>query len=138
MAKDVDLIRTAEHVHGVKSAAAFRNEQRRYLNRRNRARAWEPRRDPFKSKDSPLVFIASGKWLIRCTNCGNAPAVAPTFALACCFECGAIYEGVSLPPDAAAIAALLVQRPDRHTRRWYPSQTLDELRAENAAMGIGV
>jgi hypothetical protein len=65
--------------------------------------------------------------------------VDPDWRLACCLECGAVYEGSTLllPADLAAIVAALVVRPDAATRAWIAPQTAGDLLAENTARGIG-
>jgi hypothetical protein len=65
--------------------------------------------------------------------------VAPEWrGLACCYECGAIYERLELPAKADEIERLLVARPDLQTRNWRQGETVADLHAENRAHGIGV
>jgi hypothetical protein len=128
-------IMTPLHVHGVRTAAEYRAKQRAYIsNGRTQAPAlnW---RDPWLSTETTDVIILAGKWLCWCT-CGNYPSVHPDWRLACCFECGAVYENLSVPADAAAIAAVLAKRPRVANRAWVPPQSLDELRDENRARGL--
>jgi hypothetical protein len=40
--------------------------------------------------------------------------------------------------DKAAIVGVLWARPEMENRNWYPWETLDSLRADNVAHGIGV
>ena len=66
-------------------------------------------------------------------------SVDPDWRLACCLECGAVYEGavLLLPSDRPAIVAALVQRPQAATRAWIAPQSAADLLAENVAQGIG-
>jgi hypothetical protein len=46
----------------------------------------------------PDVFLESDDVLrLKCSRCGNYPAVDPEWALGCCYECGLIYSDVTLP-----------------------------------------
>lgn len=126
---------TPLHVHGARSAADYRAKQKLYI---AAARASMPAlnwRDPWPATERPDVLIAAGKWLVPCA-CGNFPSVHPGWRLACCFECGAVYEDLVIPADAVAIAAVLVRRPRIQERGWIAPQTVDHLRAENVAHGL--
>jgi len=126
---------TPLHVHGVRTAAEYRAKQRQYIATARLAMPALNWRDPWLSLDHPDVLIASGKWLVWCA-CGNYPSVDPVARLACCFECGAIYEQLTMPIEADAIAAVLVKRPRIGTRTWIAPQTVDDLREENRANGL--
>jgi hypothetical protein len=82
------------------------------------------------------VFVAGGRWQLRCTTpeCGNCPAVQPEWGLALCWDCGAIYEGLSVP-DAEAIERVLLRRLMVH-RNWMPPETVADLERENLAHGL--
>lgn len=130
-----DEIMTPLHVHGVRSPAEYRQKQRMYI---ASARMQAPGlrwRDPWLSLEHPDVLIAAGKWLVWC-ECGNYPSVHPEWRLACCFECGAIYEDLVVPPEAIEIARVLSRRPKIQNRAWLAPQTLDDVRAENVEHGI--
>ncbi len=81
---------------------------------------------------SPLV--RHGVWKIAC-SCGEHPVYSPEWGLACCFHCGAVYDGIPLPPMLAEIERLLLLRPVMVHRNWCPPETVDDLRAENLAHG---
>jgi hypothetical protein len=55
--------------------------------------------------------------------------------MALCFECGAMYEGLTLPDDFDEIEQILTQRPHARFMHWT-NETLDELRAENIERGF--
>jgi len=122
------------HVHGVSTPEGYRALQTAALaalatrHLRRAAQPWiclAPR----------TVYVAMGKWLLRCV-CGNAPAVDPEWRLACCLECGAIFEHVDVPDDWRAIEAALHKRPATRTQAWVPGETVADLEAENAAHGV--
>ena len=52
-------------------------------------------------------------------------------------ECGAVYENLTIPPDAVAIEETLVQRPDKY-RHYDPTRgdTVDTLKQENINAGL--
>lgn len=126
---------TPLHVHGVRTEADYRALQSQFIARGRQVRPALQWRDPWVCADQPDVFVAGGKWLVACA-CGNAPSVSPEWRLALCFECGAIYEGVTMPPDAAAIEAVLSRRPHPINRAWRRPETVEDLQRENAAHGV--
>ncbi|OFW37660.1 MAG: hypothetical protein A3J29_06195 [Acidobacteria bacterium RIFCSPLOWO2_12_FULL_67_14b] len=95
------------------------------------------RAEPWPAPDGMAAVIYGGKWIVECP-CGEIPMASPAWDEARCFECGAIYRRLALPADREAIEALLLQRPTAVTRTWLPGEPLDDLRAQNAAHGIGV
>jgi hypothetical protein len=128
-------IMTPVHLHGVRDALEYRAKQRAYITNGRRTAPALNWRDPWLSLEKPEVLILAGKWICWC-ECGNYPSVHPLWRLACCFECGAIYEGLTMPADAEVIAAVLAKRPRIATRAWLPPQSVEELRAENRAQGL--
>lgn len=125
------------HVHGARTEAEYRQQQRDKL---AQGRHFHPQfewPEPWLSKQIPPVFIAGGKWMVTCA-CGNCPSVHPDWRLALCFECGAIYEGVTIPGNAKDIEAVLVERPHPSNRAWLPNETVDDLIAQNVAHGAKV
>lgn len=72
------------------------------------------------------AYINAGRWVARCHWCSTAKAVAmltrPDWGIACCFECGAVYNrGSVIFPDAellAAVVPLLLKRPSRDHQNW--------------------
>lgn len=45
----------------------------------------------------PDVFLEADDVLRLKCSCGNYPVVDPEWALACCYECGLIYDDVTIP-----------------------------------------
>ena len=131
----VHTLMTPVHVHGIRTAEEYRALQRRHLHQVRMARpAWNVP-DPQLATEHPPVIVSGGKWLIVCP-CGNGPSVHPEWALALCFDCGKVYEGLTMPEDAAGIEAALMQRPHLWQRQWAPGETVGDLLAENAALGV--
>lgn len=87
--------------------------------------------------------VDANTWLIDC-DCGAGNATDPDWGVACCFGCGAIHTQVIFPADADLIAAVLTVRPRVLGRGWEPAgyrgrerdQTVDDLLAENASLGL--
>lgn len=97
---------------------------------------------PWVSSVHPPVFVSGGMWQVRCATpgCGNAPMVSPEWRVALCWDCGAVYEGLAIPADAAEIERVLVLRQHLGWRNWnWPmldgSESVDVLRAQNLEMG---
>jgi len=130
-----DEIMTPLHLHAARSPLEYRAKQRAYITNGRLSMPALNWRDPWLSLEKPEVVILAGKWICWC-ECGNYPSVHPEWRLACCFECGAIYEGLLVPEDATAIAAVLAKRPRLGNRAWIPPQTVEDLRAENRAHGL--
>lgn len=130
-------IMTPRHVHGVRTAAEYRERQAAAIASWRQHYPSLPWRTPWRyDGEPPPVFVSGGKWLIECA-CGNCPSVAPEWGgLACCFECGAIYEGCVMPEHAAEIARALAKRPRLIQRYWRPGLTIDDLQRENALLGV--
>jgi hypothetical protein len=125
-------------LHNVRTADAYRAAQAAQIKegrRRHPALHW---RDPFTytGPDRVVILVTGGAWKVVCPDCGNAPAYDPEWQLACCFECGARFEGLAPPADAAQIEALLMARPRVSTRNWMPRDTIADLVAENRAHGV--
>lgn len=90
----------------------------------------EPRR---VTEGAPIV--RQGRWLIACA-CGNYPSYDPAWQLAICFDCAAVYC-VRPPAGWAEIEACLMRRSDARNRNVEINETLDDLRRENDAHGLG-
>lgn len=83
---------------------------------------------------SGYPLVRHGIWKLAC-SCGEHPVYSPEWRLACCFYCGAVYEGVEPPPAMAEIERVLLLRPQMTTRNWCHPETVDDLRQENADHG---
>jgi len=80
--------------------------------------------------------VSDSCWQLVCP-CGNYPSYDPTWQLACCYSCGAIYRQ---PPPAEweLVQQVLIQRKKHHQRHWLVGETLADLIAENLAHGDAV
>lgn len=133
-----DVIMTPVHTLGIRNAEEYATRQRQEI---AKGRANLPAlnwRNPWPSPDKAKAFISGGRWVVACTTsgCANAPLTHPDWKVARCFECGAVYEDVEFPEQIAEISALLVKRPYPANRNWTPGESVEELRAENAAFGV--
>ena len=129
------VIMTPVHVHGARSEREYEAIQRRLISQGRMAFPSLNWRDPWESADTTGVFIAGGKWLIRC-ECRNAPSVHPEWKTARCMECGAVYRDIEMPANASEIEAVLVVRPHPANRAWLWPESVEDLRAENIAHGL--
>lgn len=139
MARTYDyIIGPAEgHAHqGVKSPETYLKVQAAYLTINSSANVDDAVPHEATAEEvaaAGLPQVSFGQWVMRC-GCGNAPSVSVAWDLACCFECGAIYRGLSFPPDRAQIERVLVARKRQH-RNWEAPETLADLIADNVANG---
>lgn len=80
------------------------------------------------------AYINHGRWVIDCPNCnGGILAVANEVQ---CKECGRTYKA-KFPSDREQAEHVLAQRPVAN-QNWLPdSETVSDLKAENALRGIG-
>ena len=124
---------TPVEVHGVRSDADYLRRQRRLLSDWARLDPTTAR-EPFEA-GSAVVEISGWKWIVWCA-CGDAPSASPAWDLARCCRCGAVYRGLVWPAGREALCAVLRVRPGRATRTWHSGETLERLRAENAAHGL--
>ena len=124
-------------IHNARTPEDYQRLQERYLRDLNTRVPIVPKRAPWLVVGTlPPVYVAMGKWVIRC-QCGNAPSVHPDWKLARCFECGAVYQGLEMPEQAREIEAVLLLRPLQR-RGWRPTETLAQLQEENRQHSLGV
>lgn len=90
------------------------------------------------SVDQPRPYVEAWKWVVHCTtpDCDNRPMLG--WGIACCFDCGAVYQGLVLPDDAPEIERLLGLRPKRSQQTWLLTETLGDLADQNLSIGVGV
>lgn len=89
--------------------------------------------------EMPVVGrIDDNRWIVDC-ECGAGNNVDLDRSLARCCGCGAIHTVVVMPDNItkAGIEAELLKRPMTNTRFWFPSETVDDLIAQNRRRGIG-
>lgn len=89
--------------------------------------------------DLPVIArIEHGRWLVNCVNCVVIGAMThPVWRVACCAECGCLMRRVIVPEDFDLIERVLLERPQRMTQSWLPTQTCADLRTENIEHGVG-
>jgi hypothetical protein len=80
--------------------------------------------------------INHGRWVALC-DCGAGMAIDPDWPEARCFGCGTVHHVIVVPADRATIETVLLARPPQH-RHWAPTETVDDLRAENRRHGVMV
>lgn len=119
-------MKTPLEVHGVRTPAEYRAAQTAYLRKLRVARPYLYLGDPHVVTPNPPVEVVHGKWIVRCTQwrvdrvCGDLVSVHPDWQLGCCFACGAIYEHIEMPENAAEIDATLSAAQDIRARNWSP------------------
>lgn len=132
----VPFIYTARENHGVKSADDYVRKQSGFIARlakRGARFVVHDVVDPVEGR------IDANRWLVDCV-CGNCCATDPTWGIACCYACGAIYRSVTFPAneERQQVESLLVERKDLMDRAWAPGETLVDLVAENVSIGADV
>ena len=80
-------------------------------------------------------YVNVGRWVADCP-CGAGVALTPGDGRAWCFQCGAVFSAVAWPKNAATIDRLLSARPVERNRNWRASETVEDLRAQNAEHGV--
>ena len=95
---------------------------------------------PWTSDKSVVACVNQGRWLALCTSCGEGMLTRPDWGIACCAQCGAVYNEslVVFPEDASEISQILCLRPERNSQNWLLPETVADLHDENVAHGIGV
>ena len=84
-------------------------------------------------KGKPVVaYVNHDRWVADCV-CGGAELVSPGEPMLC-GSCGTTSK-VGFPKDAQMIEKLLTVR-EPPARNWFPSETADELLAQNIENGI--
>lgn len=78
--------------------------------------------------------INHGRWLADCLSCGQGMFTRPDWRIACCGECGAVYNGVIFPPRLDEIVLVLLARPDRRNHNW-DGESVWKLKLENRLHG---
>jgi hypothetical protein len=84
--------------------------------------------------------INHGRWIADCPHCSGALVVSrtdPYFWCPACRMAQSGWQAVKFPGEADEIEAVLMKRPDKRTRNWYPGETVEALERENAEHGIG-
>lgn len=95
------------------------------------------------------AFVNDGRWLVRCPSCPTyeyASVKDPVFMCCGCgnYANGGRYYAVVFPAEREEVERLLLRRspgPARGTsssdRNFAPGETLEDLRAQNVALGVG-
>lgn len=88
---------------------------------------------------STAAYVNHGRWLADCPACGRAQLQSYDDHRLYCPACdnggSGSWARVVWPANAAALEAVLLQRPVPDTRNWTPGETLEALRVENEAHG---
>lgn len=93
----------------------------------------------WQSAGVALARINWGRWIADCPVCSGAMVVSRKDPWFWCPECGQSgWRQVEFPENADEIEEILVKRPDKRVRNWFPGETVAQLEAENSGHGIGV
>lgn len=80
---------TPVELHGARDTAHYRELHRLFIAKHFRL---TPRVAPF----NPPALLDGGALRIKC-GCGNYAIVDPVGRIACCYQCGLVYENVEIP-----------------------------------------
>lgn len=130
----VPFIVSAREQHGVTSAEDYLAKHAAFLDKKAKTGA------RFAVHDSAVevtAWVGFNEWLVQC-ECGAGNATDPAWGLACCYGCGAIHRLVTFPDDPAAIERALAARVKPSDRHWLPTESVDDLLAQNADASPGV
>lgn len=85
------------------------------------------------------------RWIARCPDCpgGSSYVWIAGPHVMFCLACGnrtlsGRWRPVVVPAERAEIERLLLLRPQSSQRAWLPGESLEQLREENAALGLEV
>ena len=109
----------------VRSKEMFLGWHAEQIQSRNIARVWAA---PGHVK--LLAHINHGRWLVHCAACPQAMWTHPEWKIACCTECGAVYEGIIFPFERPVIEQILLMRWVEN-QNWEPGETVADLQREN-------
>lgn len=84
--------------------------------------------------------VDHSRWIVEC-ECKSAQFVHkddPRFFCIKCFNIGVggRWRIVELPPNPDAIEEVLILRPEKANRNWFPGETITDLADENQARGL--
>lgn len=113
----------------LKSKAEFLGWHAAQIQARGIARVWHP-------YATVHARVDHGRWCADCPECGHGMFTHRDWRIACCGECGAVYEHVTFPSQVDEIEFLLLQRPRRENHNWSPGETVATLLSENLAHGV--
>jgi hypothetical protein len=82
---------TPLELHGARTPEEYREKQRQFIQKHF---ALTPRVAPA----NPPALLDGGALRVKC-ECGNYAVVDPDARLACCFQCGLVYEQIDIPED---------------------------------------
>jgi hypothetical protein len=80
---------TPLELHGARDAAEYREKQRLFIRKHFDL-------SPRVAAVNPPALLDGGALRIKC-GCGNYAVVDPVARIACCFQCGLVYEQVQIP-----------------------------------------
>ena len=99
------------------------------------------RRGKVDAKAKTQARVEGGKWIADCPFCPSAQVVSPLDPRFLCAgadgcangQVGGAFATVAFPRAemCAEIEAVLLARPDRNVRAWYPHETVADLEAQN-------
>ena len=86
------VMKTPRSVYGAQTPAEYREKQRKSLAKQ--------RKTPRPSTEKPTVLVESNGLRIKC-ECGEYPLVDEEWRMACCFNCGLVYDDLTIPEVGA-------------------------------------
>ena len=89
-----------------------------------------------------VAYVNHGRWVWDCPTprCGGAQVTSPKDPRAFCVECFNAGDGwwpVDWPDERTTIERILNKRPAATQQNWWPTETMQQLEAENIQLGIG-
>lgn len=129
----LSVIKGPRELHSVRTPEAYRAAHAKQI----AARASTGQRIEVHELAAPRpaqVDWESG-WVIEC-ECSAGNSTHPEWEVACCFACGAVHTAITFPAQWRAIERLLLARPLQKQRAWVPSETVEELQAQNRSIGV--
>lgn len=123
------MIRRLLKHHGPVTPAVYARAHVEFL----RGRPGKP--NPHQHSAVLRMGIYRGKWKALCPDCRSGITTGRLWTEARCFSCGAVFTSVEWPSEIDTIEQLVLKRPPVN-QGWYPDETIEELKADNATLGI--
>lgn len=116
-------------VIGTDSPEAYERRQREFCSARG---------EFLKDQSVPLVaYVSAARWVSDCPVCNAGISLHREWPVGRCLGCGSVFKNIRWPHDFDAIEDALVLRLNRTTQNWQPTETVDDLIAENDQRGVG-
>lgn len=129
----LSVIKGPRELHSVRTPEAYREKHAKHIAARVREGHRLGVHQVLRLKAARIDWDSG--WIVDC-ECHAGVSTDPRWGIACCFACGAVHTVVLFPVEWPSIERLLLARPQQKQRAWVPSETIEDLRAQNRSIGV--